>query len=88
MKNETCPICRRKLRAPNVWVRFHVRYGARPIVILACKYCNWIEMMLRTKATDASQKLFVRSPYQPNRPTRAEMVVAYMKKYGIDLSPS
>lgn len=43
-------------------------------------------MILRTKAYDRAGAFFKRSPYQPNRPTRAEMVVAYMKKYDIDLS--
>jgi len=71
-----------------VWVRFHVRYGERPIVILACKYCNWLEMVLRTKAYDRLGAFEKRSPYQPHRPSRQEMLISYMKKFGIDLTPS
>jgi len=74
-KGGECPICRRQIKPPNVWVRFHVRYGPHPIVILACKNCNWVEMLLRTKRYDSS--IF---------PDRAQRVISYMKKYSVDLS--
>jgi len=41
-----CPICRKKVVSPNVWVKYHVRYEP-PIVILACRFCNWTERQLR-----------------------------------------
>lgn len=46
MKYEQCVICLQKIRKPNVLLRFHVRYDP-PIVILACKYCNFVEWQLR-----------------------------------------
>jgi len=85
MKNGTCPICRRKIIAPNCWVRFHVRYGKRPIVILACRDCNWCEMILRTKAYNDPEAFLRRSLYQPNNPTRAEILISNMKNLDIDL---
>jgi len=67
-----CPICRLKIKKPNKWVRFHIRYGKHPIVILACKYCNYIEWQLRTKKDIVDT-------------TRAYMVANYMLRYGIKL---
>jgi len=87
MKKNFCPICGRSIRAPNCWVRFHVRYGRRPIVILACKYCNWLEMILRTKSYAGAAAFFLRSPYAPQRWSRAEMLLYYLKKFDIDLLP-
>jgi len=45
----TCPICFLPIRTPNRFVRFHVRYGPHPIVVLACSYCNLVERQLSRK---------------------------------------
>lgn len=86
-KGDECPVCRRLIKSPNFWVRFHVRYTAHPIVILACKNCNWIEMLLRTGEIPPVQRssFFYRNPYRPNRRTRSEEVVDFMKKFDISL---
>jgi len=43
-------------------------------------------MILRTKAYNDPGAFLRRNPYQPNRLTRAEMLILYMKKFDIDLS--
>jgi hypothetical protein len=41
-----CPICGYKITRSNALVVYHIRYDP-PLVILACKYCNYTEMLLR-----------------------------------------
>jgi len=64
-------------------VRFHVRYGAHPIVVMACRDCNWLEMILRTGAYQGEAPMSRRSPWQPDRPSRAELLTAFFAKFGI-----
>jgi len=70
----TCPICRRPPKFPNRFVRYHVRYGEYPIVILACKYCNFAEYGLRTGEFLTKQARF-----------RIPAVLSYQRKFGIEL---
>lgn len=42
----TCPICQKSIVPPNEWVKYHIRYSP-PLVIMGCKYCNFIEYQLR-----------------------------------------
>jgi len=69
-KRGKCPICLVPPRRPNRFVRYHVRYGKRPIVILACKFCNYVEYQLRNglDIVDTS---------------RAYAVSSYMLQFGI-----
>ena len=45
MENK-CPICNAKITKKNPIVRYHIRYHP-PLVILACKFCNYTEYNLR-----------------------------------------
>lgn len=78
-KGDKCPICRRNIVKPNCWIRFHIEYNPEK-VILACKYCNLIERQLRLRQNISFN---TRNPHTPNRPARSEMVVQYLKKFGI-----
>ena len=44
---DKCPICQKTIIPPNTWLKYHVRYDP-PIMLMACKYCNFIEFSLRT----------------------------------------
>jgi len=66
-----CPICLRPVRRPNMLLRYHVRYEP-PIVILACRYCNYVEYLLRNKKSVVDA-------------TRAFLVTRYMLRFGIQL---
>lgn len=70
-KGDKCPICRYIIRKPNCWVRFHVKYNP-PIVILACKYCNFAEFGLRT-----GEYLTPRALH------RTWEVSSYMRRFGV-----
>lgn len=48
MQKIICPVCNLPVFLPNRLVKWHVRYKP-PIVILGCKYCNWIEFLIRHK---------------------------------------
>jgi len=70
-----CPICLLKVKKPNNWVNYHIRYDP-PLVIKACKFCNFTEFALRNKLNVSYNKYTLkRIPY----------VVAYQKKFGIQL---
>lgn len=73
-KRDRCPICSRQIVRPNCWVRYHVRYGAKPIEILACRYCNFAEYALRTG-----------NPVGGATFGRLSSVIAFQKKFGIVL---
>jgi len=74
-KGDKCPICDYKILAPNCWVRFHVKYDP-PIVILACKYCNYVEYCRR-------------NGYKyPMNYGRNSKLISYMSKFSIDLGNS
>jgi len=73
-KNDVCIICNKKIIAPNCWVRYHVRYSSFPIVVLACKYCNWTEKALRTGL-----------PLGKRAYSRVFLVQRYQKRFGVIL---
>jgi len=50
-KGEICPLCAMPMRNGNYLVRYHVRYSP-PIEILACRFCNYTEYVLRTGKVD------------------------------------
>jgi len=72
-KKNKCPICRYFIVAPNVWVRYHVSYDPQ-IVIMACKYCNYVENCLRNN-----------KPVSLSQYGRIEKVINYHKKLGFKL---
>lgn len=78
-KGDICPICRRQIISPNMWVRYHIKYTPE-MVILACKYCNLIEKQLRNGEPVAFSR---RNEFSPNKLTRAERVIEYMKIYEV-----
>jgi len=41
-----CPICQQKILGKNCWVKYHISYDPE-MTILACKYCNHCEYLLR-----------------------------------------
>lgn len=45
-KTEKCVICGLTIVPPNSWLRYHIKYNP-PIVIMACKYCNYTEFCIR-----------------------------------------
>lgn len=68
-----CPICYQKPVAKNNWVIYHISYS--PVqVIMACKYCNWVENLLRTK------KVIPLKQYE-----RSKLVQKYHLKFNIKL---
>jgi len=71
-----CPICDFAPSQKNPLVRYHVSYDPE-ITILACKYCNFTEFLLRNKI-DISKFEFIGEQ-------RTKAVIAYHKKYNIDL---
>lgn len=70
-----CPICMLTIRKVlgNRLVEYHIRYE-KPIVILACKFCNYVEFQLRNKI-------------EPRDTYREKMVRAFHKKFGISFPP-
>lgn len=81
MRDQKCPICRRKVVKPNVWVIYHIRYSP-PLTLLACKYCNFVENCIRNGKPIPFNH---RNPYRVNQRSRAEMVVAFHEKVGVKL---
>lgn len=73
IKKDFCPICGYKIVAPNVWVTYHIRYNP-PLTILACKYCNYTEFLLRNEF-----KLTRRTKY------RAYKILKYHEKLGFPI---
>lgn len=73
-KGDICPICKNKILGKNVWVMYHIRYNP-PLVILACKFCNFTEFCLRNgiKGTNA---LTIK---------RVNKVINYQKKFNIKI---
>jgi len=76
-KKSKCPICHKVPTKPNGWVKYHITYKP-PKVILACKYCNYIEWGLRT-SHDLSYHRFAYTPY------RVMCVIAFQKRFGVKL---
>lgn len=71
-KQDKCPICQIGLYGQNFWVRFHIRYEP-PLVILACRFCNYTEWAIRNDK-------FVRGI---NTQKRVNAVLRYMSKFEI-----
>lgn len=46
-KFDKCVICFRRVYKPNILLKYHIRYNP-PLIIIACKYCNYAEKALRT----------------------------------------
>jgi len=75
-KGDVCPVCEIQMWRKNYFVPYHVRYGERPIVILACRFCNYTEYVLRTGKVDR-----VRCA----TPTRVFAVKTFQAKFGVIL---
>ena len=78
-KGDHCPICTRLILYPNVWVRFHVKYNPE-MVVLACRYCNYVEKCLRC---ELPTPFSIRSGHRPWRKSRTECVVDFMERFGV-----
>jgi len=68
-----CPICLLGVFSPNTWVKYHIRYDP-PIVIMACKYCNYVEWAMRN-----GHSLPARHEY------RSRQIVALHQRMGVKL---
>ena len=68
-----CPICWIKPVAKNIWVIYHISYSP-PQVIMACKYCNWIENRLRNNEV-----------IPLNQFSRSKLIKKYHLKFNIKL---
>jgi len=75
VKNDTCPICRKPIKGDNTWVRYHIRYEPE-LVILACKYCNFVEYSLRNN---------IPIPPQAINMHRINKVIALHSRFGVQL---
>lgn len=82
-KKILCPICRSKITKINPMVKYHVRYEP-PLVIFACKFCNFTEYALRNNL-NLPFCAFVRNRYKDNAKSRAEKVIAFHEKIGVPI---
>ena len=73
-KNDVCPICRKCIVSPNCWVVYHVSYE-KQIVVLSCKYCNYVEFLLRNNIKRNSTAVMC----------RITSVIAFQKRFNIIL---
>jgi hypothetical protein len=78
-KTEKCPICYRQITTKNPWIKFHIKYEPE-LVIMACKNCNFVEYALRN---NLKVPFLLRNPYKPLKPSRAEMVARFLRKFDI-----
>lgn len=74
-KGDRCPICKYTIVGENCWVRFHIKYKPN-ILILACKYCNYGEYLLRVGHTG-----FI----SPEIAKRSESICTFMARFGVQL---
>jgi len=72
-KGDICPVCQKIMWGKNYWVIYHIRYSP-PIVILACRYCNYTEWAVRNDKINRIERA---------DPTRIHMVKNLMFKYNI-----
>jgi len=72
ISQDICVICGLKISPPNYLVAYHIRYKPTPLVILACKYCNWTEYCLRNEEKGGKEVL-----------RRFRQVIRYQSKFGI-----
>jgi len=75
-KGDVCPICGHEMFGKNYWVKYHVRYGEKPIIILGCRFCNYTEWLLRNGGVDR-----VRCA----TPTRVFAIKSFHYKFGVIL---
>jgi len=75
-KKDVCPICKKQLSAKNRWVKYHVSYKPE-IMILACKWCNFTEWVLRNNIKNRN--------YGVLTPHRVQSVIDYQEKFGVQL---
>jgi len=73
---DICPICKQFIRKNNFWVKYHIRYNPE-ICIVACKYCNFTEFLLRNPSKIDRPRCAT--------PWRVDKVIAYHQKFGIEL---
>jgi len=80
----TCPICGVKITKVNPLVRYHLRYKP-PLVILACKFCNFTEFALRNDLK--LPKCAYGSFFYPQKDTRtrAAKVLLFHNKLGLQI---
>ncbi len=45
-RGDICPICEMVIKNENYWQPYHISYVPE-LVILACKYCNFLEWAIR-----------------------------------------
>ncbi len=74
-KNDKCPICNQRIKKPNCWVNYHIRYK-KPLIILACKYCNLTEFLIRNEIIKKTKNI---NNY------RIKKVINFQKKFNIKL---
>lgn len=77
VSRETCPICREKPIGKNCWVRYHISYKPE-LVILACKYCNFIENKLR-HCEPISKNVWTKEW------KRANKIIKFHEKFGLKI---
>lgn len=75
MKEKICPICFNKTTKKNPLVIYHIKYKP-PLVILACKYCNYTEFLIRNNIKIISKNI---------NKKRIFKVINYQKKFNINI---
>jgi len=80
----TCPICSARVTKKNPLVVYHIRYSP-PLVILACKYCNYTEWALRKKSYPLPACSIKTNPYKMQSIPRAKKVILYHHKLGLKI---
>jgi len=70
-----CPICYKKIIPPNILLEYHIRYTP-PLIIMACKWCNFAEYGLRNNLNLSYNKETVK---------RIPHVIKFQAKFGIKL---
>lgn len=78
-----CPICGCSITKKNPLVVYHIRYHP-PLVILACKYCNYTEYSLR-KSYPLPRCAIYTNRYKINSVPRAKKVILYHDKLGLKI---
>jgi len=82
-KRGKCPICSSKTTAKNPLVVYHIRYNP-PLVILACKFCNFTEYALRNNYPLPRCAIQI-NKYKIESIPRAKKVILYHNKLGIKI---
>jgi len=82
-KKEICPICNTKVRKPNEFVKYHLRYSPE-LTIMACKYCNFTEYALRNNKPLPPCGYAVKYKAY-DQLTRASKIIRFHNKLGLKL---